>query len=440
MITQLRKYQEEAVEKMTNKSHAYLNYGMGTGKTLICLEYLRRTNQKAFIAAPFLVAQQVWKKEIAKHGFDFSHVFIHGKDKSKLFQSDARIKIINYEGLLWLDEEIKTMGYNDLKDRVLIIDESTFIKGHSSKRFKTLRKSQSLFKGVYCLSGTPIPNGYQDLWSQYYMIDRGEALGASWSKFDERYFWHTGSPRWLSGMKEGAMAEIIEKIKPMTFSLRSTEGMPEEVYQPYDIELPKSVYTMYKQLRKEVQEQCGEVMSVASMMSNKARQITQGALYIGKDDRTFEVKHTEKIKALKEILETTNGSPIICAVYFRFEIDMIRKELGDIPVIAGGVPDKVKENIISKWDKGEVPLLLVHPKSLSHGLNMQHSGHRIIWYGLPWSLEQYQQLNGRLVRPGQMEPVLIFHLKALHTKDDEVFDSLRDKDMTQEKFVKEMLK
>ena len=442
----LRQYQEHAVREMIRQPFRYLAYEMGLGKTLMVLEYLFRTKQKAFIVAPLLVAQRVWPQETKKFGYPFKVAVLHGAGKEDMFRlPDIDLKVINYDGLKWLEEQIEKRGSHDLSQRVLILDEATCIKSGSTQRFKILQRAQHLFrKGVFCLSGTPMPKGYEDLWSQYWMLDRGRALEPTNSKFIKKYFWQSGPPRYQTYLQPGSAETIQQLIKPLTSIMRAGDyiEMPEFTHTTWRVRLPEKVYDEYAELAEEALTSDGEVSPTAGVVTNKLRQLTQGALYHEVGDHLYEIKHIEKITALLEILDLADGAPILCPIYFRFEADMIQKALakkyGTIPLIAGGMTQVEKQKILDQWDKRTIPLLLVQPSSLTHGVNMQYGGNWIVWYGLPWSLEQYQQLNGRLIRPGQKEPVKIIHIMALGTKDHRVFEKLEQKDITQEQFMEAM--
>ncbi len=433
MQYQLRPYQERIVQVMQEQTHHYLALPMGLGKTLIVLEFLRRTNQKALIVAPLIVAQRTWPTEVKKFGFDFKVAMLHGPGKDDLLRTNADLKIVNWDGIKWLGEQIESRGSHDLSKRVLILDEATAIKAIKSKRFQVCRRMQHFFKaGIYCLSGTPMPNGYTGLWTQYWMLDRGRALEATFTGYKRKYFFESGPPRFLIEPLPGAIERIQGRIKPLTSALLAEDyvDVPEVVHNTWHVQLPaeaRKAYNLYKDENP---------FESAGVITNKYRQITQGALY--NEDKSYTVLHTEKVQALKEILELADGEPVLCAVYFKFEVEMIQKEFGKMPVIAGGTSEAERRSILDHWDRRSIPLLLVHPASLSHGVNMQYGGSRIVWYGMPWSLEQYQQLNGRLIRPGQTEPVKLTHISCLRTKDQRVFEVLENKNVTQADFMAAM--
>jgi len=443
----LEEYQERSVQLMIESPFHYLAYEMGLGKTMIVLEYLRRTGKSALVVAPLLVAQRTWPQEVKKwKAFrdELDTVVLHGPHKDLLVKTKARIKIINYDGLKWLYNHVKERGSNDLASRVLVLDEGTYIKSPNSTRFKVLKSMQHFFtEGTFVLSGTPMPNGYKDIWSQYWMLDRGAALGKSFGEFKRRYFFESGPPRWVFEERQGAAEQIRASIAPMTSVLRAKDylKLPETIHRTIPVELPASVREKYDTFKKDLVTTLeGTTVDAVSegVLVNKLRQVTQGAFY-HEDGVEFTKLHSAKLDALEELYTQADGDPILCPINFKFEVAMIRERLGDVPCIVGGMNLKEKEAILNKWDKGQVPLLLCHPASMSHGVNIQLGGRLICWYGLPWSLEHYQQLNGRLVRRGQNRTVVIYHIKAEQTIDTRLTTVLAKKDITQEEFKRAML-
>lgn len=444
----LRPYQERAVQEAMADSYKYEAFDMGLGKTLITLDYLRRTGRKALVLAPLLVATRTWPQEIKKFTPDLTHVVLHGKDKGDLYRQKSDIKIINFDGLKWLYDQIAKYGSIDMKDRVLIIDEATCIKNPTSTRFRALKPMRHFFDntGVFCLSGEPMPKGYMDIWSQYWMLDQGKALERSFSAYRKKYFYESGPPRWQVSLRDGAADAITKLIAPMTSILRAQDhlDMPESLFIEVPVELPKRVKEQYAVLKKEYLLEYGDDAELAvyadsaGVLSTKLRQLTQGALY-GKD-REYTVMHTAKLEALTRLVEEADGSPILCPIVFSFEATEIRRAFGyKVPLIAGGMSNREKQVILDDWDTGKLPLVLCQPASLSHGLNLQTGGHIIVWYGRPWSLELYNQLNGRLIRPGQKHPVRVYFISAQGTADDRVAKVLAEKGATQDAFKQAIL-
>lgn len=451
MTYKLRGYQERAVQEAIDNPFMYEAFDMGLGKTLIMLDYLRRTGNRAVVVAPLLVAQRTWPQEIQKFTPELTYTVLHGRDKDDLYRQKPDIKIINYDGLKWFYNMIAKHGSVDLRGRVLILDESTQIKSPASVRFRALKPMRHFFAqtGAFCLSGEPMPNGYHDLWSQYFMLDHGKALGKNISEYRSRYFDSSGPPFWTMTLKPGADQEINRLVAPMTSVLKAEDHleMPESYFIEVPVDLPRDVRTLYNSLKKDFIIKHGANLEHAitadsqGVLSGKLRQLVQGCMYsdggeeeVGK--RRYEVFHMEKIKAFLELYEQANGSPILCPIYFSFEYEELCKALKyRLPLIAGGTSLAEKEAILNQWDQGKVPVLVVHPQSVSHGLNMQTGGNKVIWMGRPWSLEHYKQLNGRLIRPGQTRAVTVHFISVQNSIDSRVASTLANKDATQSDFI-----
>lgn len=451
---ELRNYQARAVEEAMASPFMYEAFDMGLGKTLIMLDFLKRTGLKALVMAPLLVATRTWPQEIRKWT-DMSYTVLHGPDKGDLYRQKPDIKIINYDGAKWFYDQVAKYGSIDLKGRVLIMDESTALKSPKTTRFKRISPLRHFFKdtGIFCLSGEPMPNGYKDLWSQYFMIDGGNALYRTYGDFEDEFFIRDRYNKFDIRLRNGAAETIQKRVAPITSILRASDHleMPESVFINVPVELPAAVRKQYNQFRDDYLMEFGNndehtlAADSAGVQSGKMRQITQGAVYHedgdkSHKDRKYTTMHRAKLDALLLILEEAQRSPILCPIYFSFEYAEISEALGYAPpIIAGGTTDREKQRILDDWDAGEIPLLIVHPASVSHGLNMQTGGHIIVWYGRPWSLEQYNQLNGRLIRPGQKHPVRVMFISAVDTADDRVALVLANKSATQDDFKQAIL-
>lgn len=450
----LRPYQETAVQEAVESPFRYEAFDMGLGKTLMMLDFLKRTDQKALVMAPLLVATRTWPQEIRKWT-DMTYTVLHGTDKGDLYRQKSDIKIINFDGAKWFYDQIVKYGSIDLKDRVLIIDEATALKSHKSVRFKKVSPLRHFFKnnGIFCLSGEPMPNGYLDLWSQYFMIDGGDALYRTYQDYEDEFFIRNRYNKYDIRLRNGAMEIIQKRVAPITSILRASDHltMPESIFIETKVELPPAARDMYNKFRDDYIVEFGKDLEYiltadsAGVHSGRLRQLTQGAIYHEEGNRqvknrAYTVIHRAKLNALLQIMEEANGSPILCPIYFSFEYTEICSVLGYAPpIIASGTSEREKQKALDDWDKGLIPLLVVQPASISHGLNMQTGGHIIVWYGRPWSLEQYNQLNGRLVRPGQKHPVRIYFISAEDTSDDRVASVLAVKGATQEDFKRAIL-
>jgi superfamily II DNA or RNA helicase len=321
------------------------------------------------------------------------------------------------------------------------LDESSMIKSWKAQRFKILQAMDSILGPMRVnMSATPMPNGYHELWSQMWMLDHGAALGEKISHFTSKYFTYTGPPRYDLLMKPGADVAIMEAVRHKFFRLKAEDylDMVEPVINTIEIDLPPRVMKMYRDFKKDAVLQLDKQTTItavsAGAAANKLRQISQGALY-HEDGKTFTEMHTRRLEALKAIQQENEGAPLLVACQFKFEVAMLKRAFGDIPVIAGGTPAPLAAQYLNQWNRGELPILVCHPASLSHGVNLQDGGRIIVWYGLTWSLEQYIQFIGRLHRQGQKFGVIIHHIIARGTVDKRVLHALNVKDQTQSGFL-----
>jgi SNF2 family DNA or RNA helicase len=438
-MLKLHEYQERAIEFCLQNKTVFLAMDLGLGKTAVALKVIEQTKLPAIVFAPLRVIHNTWPSEIQKWTPELTYDILHGSDKSYTFRnSKADVLLINYDGIKWFSKEIVGKRTKWTK-RILIIDESSMIKSPSTIRFKTLKKLFPLW-GNYrlCLSATPSPNGYHELWSQYYMLDKGRCLLESYYHFRGRYFSYTGPPLYKTTIRKGSYERIRDAIKPITFRLDVNDylKMPKTIYNDISLELPKELREQYKELEDnfflEFTESSSTAFSAAAL-SMKLRQFIQGAVYTDTKDGKFYPLHQIKIDALKELLETAAGQPILCPIQFKFERKMIHEIVGrDIPCIVGGTSIADSNKYIKEWNDGKIPLLLCHPASLGHGVNLQAGGHIMLWFGLTWSLEHYLQLNGRLIRQGQKAgSVTVNHLIMKDTIDERVVSVLKRKNATQ---------
>lgn len=424
----LHDYQERAVEFAMRCKKVFFAMDMGTGKTACALEFIKRTKQPAFIIAPLRVCYNTWPEEIAKWAPELTYRILHGKDKSILGATED-ILIINYEGLKWLSQQ-----KGKFQRRTIIYDESSMCKSHSTQRFKLLRKMLPLWNEyALALSATPAPNSLSDLWAQYFLLDNGQALEKNITAFRKTYctsFSYPGLPVTLYKVDPRFTQDIYDKIAPTTFRLDAHDylEMPPITYNQIKLQLTSSLARKYKELEKEFfleLEDADIAVQSTAALAMKLRQFIQGGLY--DEEKVWHELHTMKLKALQDIVETSAGQPILCAIQFKGELAMIRKAFPAVPCIAGGCRAQDAQQYIKEWNLGKIPLLLCHPASISHGVNLQAGGHIMLWYGLPWSLEQYVQLNGRLYRQGQNKHVIVHHLLMTNTIDEAIMAALESK-------------
>jgi superfamily II DNA or RNA helicase len=442
-VPKLHGYQEAGIRALKDEQTLFYAVDMGLGKTRMVLETIRDTGARALVVAPLRPLYSTWPAEIKKWCPELSYRIIHGPDKLAAAKDkrDVQVTLINYEGLKWyyqkqMDKVIPVRKYD-----FTALDESSMIKSWKAQRFKILQAMDSILGPMRVnMSATPMPNGYHELWSQMWMLDHGAALGEKISHFTSKYFTYTGPPRYDLLLREGAGELIQEAVKHKFFRLKAEDylRMVDPIINTIEFDLPPKVMKMYRDFKKDAVLQLDKQTTItavsAGAAANKLRQISQGALY-HEDGKTFTEMHTRRLEALKAIQQENEGAPLLVACQFKFEVAMLKRAFGDIPVIAGGTPAPLAAQYLNQWNRGELPILVCHPASLSHGVNLQDGGRIIVWYGLTWSLEQYIQFIGRLHRQGQKFGVIIHHIIARGTVDKRVLHALNVKDQTQSGFL-----
>ena len=433
---------KRAIKWLTQHLSAALFLDPGLGKTGIVLATLRILFRKdlarrALVIAPLRVCYAVWPAE-AKKWLEFEHLnvaVLHGPGKEKALRSDAQILVINPEGLQWL---FQAKNWKALNADVLVIDESTRFKNSQSQRFKQLRRFIRHFRYRWILSGTPIPNGYMDLFAQIYLVDEGRALGAYITHYREKYFTPSGFGGYDWQLKPESEEQINTAIAPYVLRLQAEDylELPDVVETDIQVQLPPKVRKIYDQMEDEAfteieGEAFGAGHSAAAL--NKCRQICNGALYKN-DSREYVALHDEKLKALEELLEERSGRSTLVAYQYEHDWKQLERRFGALPRIGGGVTARAAERYIAEWNAGELPVLLVHPASAGHGLNLQYcaTADAVVWYGLTFDLEQYDQLNDRLYRQGAAyAQMYIYRITAAETVELAVLRALRRKARTQ---------
>lgn len=435
-------YQEVAKEFALERDAAGLFLDMGLGKTVITLTAIEELKNdyledvKVLVIAPKRVAEDTWTTEHEKwdHLKDLKVVKIMGtpKQREKALTEEGDIYIITRDNVAWL---VDLLGRKWDFDTV-VIDELSSFKSNQSKRFKSLRKVRPLIKRVIGLTGTPAPNGYMDLWAQIYLLDRGERLGKTITEFRGRFFntlYRHGYNEYE--LREGAKEEIDEAIKDLCISMKAKDylKMEEPIYINRVAKLNKKEYKLYKDMEREAVLELGDediTALSAAAVSNKLLQLSNGAVYT--DERKVIEIHNKKLEVLEELIEEAKGEPVL--VFYNFQHDkdrIIEKFKKDIRVL-----DTEKD--IKDWNNKKIKILLAHPAGAGHGLNLQDGGSIIIWFGLNWSLELYQQANARLNRQGQKETVRIYHIIAEKTIDERVLEVLKGKNTRQEELLRQL--
>lgn len=431
-------YQAYASEFIITHPACGLLLDMGLGKTVITLSALWELILDYFevgrvlIIAPLRVARDTWPREIAKwehlNGLSYSVVVGTEKERRQALAKPAFIYIVNRENVSWLIDN----GY--FKFDCVVVDELSSFKSHQSKRFKSLRKVRPTVKHMIGLTGTPAPNGLIDLWAQINLLDMGERLGRYIGGYRDRYFMPDKRNRdviFSYKPKEGAEEAIYEKISDICVSMKAADHlkMPELIVSNVEVEMNEKEQKMYDDLKSDLilPLEGGDIDAQSAVgLSNKLHQMANGAVY----DENGGVReiHDRKLEALEDLIEAANGKPVLIAYWFKHDRDRIIERFGAVPI------DNSED--ITKWNEGKIPVAIIHPASAGHGLNLQEGGCHLIWFGLTWSLELYQQCNARLWRQGQKRTVTIQHLVTKGTIDEDVLLALECKDVTQEALLR----
>ena len=412
---------------------------MGMGKsvtTLTAIDELMNDYMevnKVLVIAPKRVAEDTWSREVEKwdhlNHLKISKVLGTEKQRHDALATKADIYVINRENVSWL---VKLMGMKWDFDMV-VIDELSSFKNHQSKRFKDLRKVRPFMKRVVGLTGTPAPNGYADLWAQIYLLDKGERLGKNVTAYRKEYFHSFVQPGYqIFTLRKGAMEEINNQIKDVCVSMKAKDYLKQK--EPLRINVPVVLDTKeqakYNEMEKEAIIEVGdnEITALnAAAVTTKLLQIANGAVY--DENRNVIDIHDKKLERLEELIEEANGNPVLIFYSFQHDVDRIKKYL------KSKVTELKTAADIDKWNKKKIDVMLAHPASAGHGLNLQDGGNIIIWFGLTWSLELYQQANARLHRQGQAEGVIIHHLITEGTIDEDVYKALQGKNVRQEELL-----
>ena len=433
MLYKPHEYQEFATAKLLEQDSVGLFMDMGLGKTVCALTaiedllYNKFDAERVLIIAPLRVAESTWPTEVEKwdHLNRIKIIPILGYERNRIRALACKGKVftINRENVVWL---VNYLGKNWNFDTV-IIDELSSFKSAKSRRFKALRKVRPLIKRIYGLTGTPAPNSYLDLWPQIYLLDQGERLGKTLTGYRERYFEPDKRNNMVVfswRMKPGAKEAIEEKLQDLCVSLTAADylKMPDRIDNVVSVKLPASAKAVYDKFERDMFMETPEIIAGnAAVLTGKLLQLANGAVY---DEAGLpRWIHDDKLDALGEILEANEGKPVLVFYSYKHDLLRIKQKYG------GKMLDNASD--VTAWNEGKTPLLLAHPASAGHGLNLQAGGNIIVWFGLPWSLELYQQANARLYRQGQTQAVVINHLIAAGTMDEQVLRVLQKKGVGQ---------
>lgn len=442
-------YQQHCIDQLIAHPAMGLFLDMGLGKTIITLtainelKYGRFQIRKVLVIAPKKVAEATWQREAAKWDMvkhlRVSTVLGSTQKRIKALYTPADIYIINRENVVWLVEFFR----NDWPFDMVVIDESSSFKNHAAKRFKALAAIRSHITRIVELTGTPSPNGLADLWSQVFLLDQGERLGKYFTHFQNRYFDPGRRSRdviYTYDPKAGAEQAIMEKISDICVSMKAEDylQLPDIIYNDIPVTLDAKAAAAYNELERQMVLELleeGTVIDVASAaaLSNKLQQLSNGAIY-GENGQWFRI-HDCKLDAFMELIEQLHGQHALVYYNFKHDKDRLMEVLSKSKLRVREFTGAAEE---IDWNAGKIDVLLAHPASTAYGLNLQDGGHHIIWFGLNWSLELYQQANKRLHRQGQKAPVIIHRLICTGTRDEDLAEALGDKAASQEKVLESL--
>lgn len=437
-------YQQYAINFITHNPITAVLLDMGMGKTaitLMAIDYLMYEYfeiVKVLVICPLRVTR-TWRDEVDKweqlSGYRLSIVTGTVAQRKKALAADADIYIINRENVPWLVNKSNVLFNFDM----VVIDELSSFKNHQTARHKALMKIRPFIKRIVGLTGTPASQGLMDLFAEFKVLDMGQRLGRFIGQYRLNYF----KPDRVNGpvvysykLLPGAEEQIYEKIQDITISMKAVDylDMPELISTEYPVYLDKAEMEKYKELKDELILSTSEhevTAANAASLVNKLSQMANGAVY--SDEKQVITYHERKLDALEDIIEATNGKPVLVAYWFKHDFDRITKRLQKMGVDYEKIDS---DESITAWNNKEIPVALIHPASAGHGLNLQQGGNTMVWFGITWSLELYQQCVCRLYRQGQAEgTVTIIHLISKGTVDERIMKALSEKDSTQNSLI-----
>lgn len=444
MRFQPHNYQKYCINRMVADPVLGLFLDMGLGKTVITLtaindlRFNRFAVRRVLVIAPKKVAEDTWTREAGKwdHLSLLRVIPVLGNIKQRIraLNMPGDVWVLSRDNVSWLVDYYK----NDWPFDMVVIDELSSFKSNKAKRFRKLKSVRNHIERIVGLTGTPAPNGLEDLWAQIYLLDQGQRLGRTLTEYRDNYFnpgARNGSVVWEYLPKSWAENEIHTRIQDICISMKAEDylELPDRIDNVRHIHLPEKAMRQYEEMERtmllNIDEETIDAASAAAL-SNKLLQLCNGAVYDA--EGAYHDVHDEKLEALKEIIDTAQGKSVLVFYNFKHDKDRIRRTLAKTKLRVGELknPDS-----ITAWNEGKMDVLLAHPASAAYGLNLQAGGHIIVWFGLNWSLELYQQANARLYRQGQKENVIIHHLVTQGGYDENVMDALEKKETTQDSFL-----
>lgn len=436
-------YQQYSINKIieNNKFGLFVDMGMGkTVSTLTAIDELKYNYlevDRVLVIAPLRVVKDTWAQEVEKWNH-LSHLTVSlvtgtPQQREKALAVDADIYVTNKENTKYICEKYR----KDWPFDMLVIDELSTFKNSSSQRFKILKKQMPLVKRFVGLTGTPSPNNLMDIWSQIYLIDGGERLGKTVTKFKQNYFYPTHQLsehifNWE--LKIGAKDEIYNQISDITVSMESKDylKMPERIDSVHEMKLSKKERALYDQLKHDmiIEDDINDEKDIVALssatLSQKLMQMSNGAVYT--TDGTYKHIHDKKLEMLDEIVEESQGKPILVFYNFKHDKERILERYKFAETLDS-------DDYMKRWNNGEIKMLIAHPASAGHGLNLQYGGSTVVWFGLTWNLEHYEQANARLYRQGQTETTIIHHIMTENSIDQDVYKTLKNKKLGQNELM-----
>lgn len=438
-------YQEYATARILDTPYLGLFLEMGLGKTVSTLTAIDQLlndyfeAEKVLVIAPLRVADDTWAREINKWDhlghLRISKVLGSADQRRRALKAEADVYVINRENVEWLVGEYGSQWPFD----TVVIDEVSSFKNHQSKRFKAIRRVRPFIKRLVGLTGTPAPNSLMDLWAPIYLLDQGERLGKTITGFRDRYFMpgeRSGHIVYNWKQKQESQDRIYEAIGDIAVSMKAEDWLelPERIDRNVTVTLSPKANELYKKLEKDLLLEYSDadvVAQTAAVLSNKLLQMASGAVY--DEDRGVKEIHEAKLDALEDIIEAAQGKPAMVFYNFQHSLARIQKRFPQAQILRKG---KDGNEDIRAWNNDEIPLLLLHPKSAGHGLNLQESScQTVVWYDQIWSLEEDQQANARVHRQGQTRRIVILRLVAEGTMDEDAVEALERKATGQESLM-----
>ena len=445
MFWEPHEYQKEAVKFLVEKGSAALWLDPGLGKTAIVLSAYRTLRlkglaKKMLVIAPLRPVHGVWPPEAKKweQFADYSVGVLHGGNKGKVLKQNHDIYVINFEGLGWLSSQLNG---KDWPFQILTVDEISYMKNTQTQRFKTIKPLLDKFDRRWGLTGSPAPNSLLDIFGPQLILDQGATFGPYISRFRTEYFYPSGYGGYEWKLQSDGEARIHAALDGKVLRMAALDhlDLPELTYNDIMVDLPPNARKLYDAFENDltVELNSGNVTAVnAAVAVMKGQQIANGGSYLDDDGsgnaRITTHLHDAKTEAVLDLVEELSGQPCIIGYHFAHDLERLKAAFPNAPIIGSGVIGHKLDSIIDDWNAGKTPVLLAHPMSAGHGLNLQGTGHAVIWYSLTWSLEVYEQFIRRLWRQGQKNHIVVHHIMAKDTVDEAIMMAIRRKDKTQQ--------